>query len=132
MLGSVGIGTSLRSCYQVYLDRRTGDVIGIYEDEDDTGVFPVEENTRNRERVAQDPPAFLEIPVPDHGQRHEWFRAWLTQEGRGSEYFGSIGGWLKEYATEEDRYAWQDYEWEAIKQHAIQVAASVGIELRLQ
>ncbi|MHC4434066.1 MAG: hypothetical protein ACYTBS_19660 [Planctomycetota bacterium] len=96
-----------------YLDRHTGEVLWIYESDDDAYMeagIAVDENRRERERVATDPDRYLEIPGLDHGDHHDILKAFLRSNwtedevrARNAEmaYFGSIGGW-KESVSDED------------------------------
>ena len=80
------------------------------EDEDaHSDGFSEEDNAELRREIEAHPENFHEIEIPDHGQNHEWFKAFLRSIGREGEYFGSIGGWLKEYSDTGDRYAWSEY-----------------------
>ena len=66
-----------------YLDRLTGDIIWLYDEDDDAyievGVAP-EENRADRERVASDLHRYLEIPGLDHGDHHDILRRFLHSE----------------------------------------------------
>ncbi len=84
-----------------------------------------------REAVAQDPARFLEIPIPAHEQRHRWLLAFLAEIGRRDEYFGSIGGWMKEHASPEDVNDWREFEWEQIEEYACEMARGHGVTLDL-
>ena len=104
-----------------YLDRRTGEVIWVYETDDDAYMdagIPADQNRHERERVAADPDRYLEIPGLDHGDHHEILKAFLSSDWTEDEeqrrhaemaYFGSIGGW-KENANDQDAvHAFYDF-----------------------
>ena len=88
-----------------YLDRHTGDVIWVYEADDDAYMeagIPADDNRQVRERVAGDPDRYLEMPGLDHGDHHEILKVFLGSDWTDDEeqrqnaevaYFGSIGGW---------------------------------------
>ncbi len=118
---------------RVYLDRETGQIVGVYEQDRDATLAgdAEEDNRQRRQEVATQPGAFLEIPIPDHGQRHKWFREFLESWGQEDTYFGSIGGWLKQYGTTDDRYAWRNFEWDCVIQHAVKVAEVAGLKLEV-
>jgi hypothetical protein len=90
-----------------YLDRHTGQVIWIFETDDDAAMeagIPVEENRQERERVELDPDRYLVVPGLNHGDHHEILKAFFISDWTESEeqrrsaecaYFSSIGGWLK-------------------------------------
>ena len=61
---------------------------------------------------------YVEVPRPDHGTWHKHFLKWLGSIGQESSYWGTIGGWLKEVGTQEDRWAWDDYRGEAASRMA--------------
>ena len=66
-----------------WLDRRTGDVIWVYENDGDACMeagFPAEENRRDRERVAAAPDRYLEIPGLVHGDHHDILKAFLQSD----------------------------------------------------
>ncbi len=96
-----------------YLDRRTGEVIWVYETDDDAYMeagLSADENRQERERVEGDPSRYLEIPGLDHGDHHEILKNFLRsnwtdddEQRRSAEsaYSGSIGGW-KENVDDKD------------------------------
>jgi hypothetical protein len=63
--------------------------------------------------------------------RHKWFRELLEDRGQEDSYFGSIGGYLRQYSTAEDRSAWRNFEWDCAIQHAGKVVEAASIELVL-
>jgi hypothetical protein len=104
-----------------YLDKRTGDVIWIYEDDDDAyteaGIL-AEENRQQRERIAAEPDRYLEIPGFDHGDHHDILKAflrsdWCEDEARlqnaKAAYFGSIGGWKESVNNRDAVHAFYDF-----------------------
>jgi len=88
-----------------YLDKYTGDVIWVYESDDDAYLevgITANENRLERERVAANPDRYLIIPGLDHGDHHDILKAFLgsgwsddEQQIQNAEtaYLGSIGGW---------------------------------------
>ena len=103
-----------------YLDRDTGDVIWVYDCDDDADGegIPAEDNRKVRERVATEPARYLKIPGLDHGQRHEILRLlldsdWIDDDARRQRakeaYFRSIGGWKKNVCDEEAVHAFRDF-----------------------
>ena len=104
-----------------YLDRRTGDVIWVYETDDDAYMeagLPADENRRERERVAGDRDPYLEIPGLDHGDHHEILKAFLGSDWTDDEerrrraeiaYFGSIGGWIKRVDDQDVVHTFYDF-----------------------
>ena len=90
-----------------FLDRRTGEVIWVYETDDDGYMeagIPADDNRKKRERVAGGPDRYLEITGLNHGDHHEILKAFLSSDWTDDEekslkaessYFGSIGGWIK-------------------------------------
>ena len=91
-----------------HLDRRTGEVFWLYENDDDANYeagIPAEENCEGRERVAADPQRYLEIPGLDHGDHHDFLRRFLRSNWTGDDarwqrvreaYSGSIGRWKRD------------------------------------
>ena len=62
--------------------------------------------------------SWLEIPIPNHGQHHKWLRAFLRSIDRERECSGSIGGWLKEYGSD-DEAAWYTFRSERVVDYVI-------------
>ena len=118
--------------YTVYLNRENGELLSIYEDEQEVEImFGIsrEETSHLRREVGEHPEIYLEIPVPDHEQWHAWFREFLERKGRSEEYFGSIGGWIKERASEEDYRDWENFQSDCVVRHATEVAAVAGVKI---
>ena len=91
----------------IFLDRHTGEILWLYELDDDAYMeagIPADNNRQERERVAVEPDRYLEIPGLDHGDHHDILKAFLRsdwtddeEQSRNAEmaYFGSIGAWKK-------------------------------------
>jgi hypothetical protein len=90
-----------------YLDLETGEVLWIYEEDDEaefeTGIEP-EENAALREQVDTSPERYLLIPGRDHGEHHDILREFLKSPWTDDEelrlrtrdaYAGSIGRWME-------------------------------------
>ena len=104
-----------------YLDRRTGEIIWIYETDDSAYMeagIPADENRQDRERVTGDPDRYLEFPGLDHGDHHEILKAFLGSEWTfdkekrrraKSAYSGSIGGWKKRVVSQDIVHAYHDF-----------------------
>ncbi len=90
-----------------HLDRRTGEVLWVYEnDEDAESVvgIPPEENRALRERVEADPGRYLDIPSLDGGDYGRMLRDFLRSDWTDDEarrqraadaYSGRIGQWKR-------------------------------------
>ncbi len=104
-----------------YLDRQTGEVMWIFEKDEDAEMLvgiPADDNRRDREQVEADPNRFLEIPGLDHGDHHDILKAFLRSDWSDDEkrrlnaeeaYFGSIGGWKKQVKDEDAIHAFYDF-----------------------
>jgi len=90
-----------------YLDQEDGNVLLVYEDDEDASFedgIPAEENRVMRERIEATPDRYLEISGLSHGEHHEILREFLDSDWTSDEqekdkarsaYFKSIGGWIK-------------------------------------
>jgi hypothetical protein len=90
-----------------YLDRRTGAVVWVYENDEeawDEANIPAAENRAQREAIAAAPKRYLEIPGLDHGDHHDMLRAFVRSDWTDDEdlwrrvyeaYTGSIGRWKR-------------------------------------
>ena len=128
-----------RSPQRTYLDRRTGDVLWLYETDYDaymeTGI-PEEVNRLGRERVAAEPESYLLIPGLEHWEHHRILRdflwsQWTEDEDRrqhaADAYTGSIGKWKRNVADREIVHAFYDYQEERIEELAREFLKSNGI-----
>ena len=124
----------------VYLDRQTGDLLWLYDDDEDAdseaGISP-EDNAATRQRVADSPARYLEILGLDHGDHHEILQEFLNSDWTDDDdarlkakeaYFGSIGGWKKAVADEGVVYAYYAFRDQAIKNMAEQFLHEKGVE----
>ena len=123
-----------------WLDQRTGDVVGVYDDDDDAdaeaGSLAAEYNRVTRERVAAEQEHYLEIPGRSHGEHHDILRQFLRSDWtddaarrRAVEeaYSGSIGRWKREVQDEDAVYAFYSFrEWQ-IEKLAEQFLSGHGI-----
>lgn len=128
-----------------YLDKETGKISFIYDDDKDAeweGTDP-DENKMEREMVASNPNVFLEIPGLTHGDNHDILQAFLESDWTGNKelkqnakncYFGSIGGWLKEMERRDEidndtvYSAWQEYHGEFIEKEKEKFLSDNGIK----
>jgi hypothetical protein len=90
-----------------YLDRETGEVLWVYEEDEEAeeeANIPAAENRALRERLGAAPGRYLEIPGLDHDDYHEMLRAFLKSDWTDDEalwrrvyelYDGSIGRWKR-------------------------------------
>ena len=95
-----------------YLDRRTGEVLWFFEDDETahgTVGIPPGENREQRERAASDPERYLLIPGLEHGERHGILRDFLRSDWTDDDarrqraadaYRGSIGRWKRNLPDE--------------------------------
>jgi len=123
-----------------YLDLETGEVIWIFEEDDDAelevGIEP-EENAALKEKINTSPQRYLLIPGRDHGEHHDILRDFLKSHWTDDEelrlwarnaYAGSIGRWMEEVNDQEVVHAYfgfrertiKELAEEFFKEHAIQ------------
>ena len=108
---------------RVFMNRETGEFIEVLRDRNDDD----DDSVKGREAVESSPDSWLEIPIPDHGQHHKWFRAFLRSIDREQEYSGSIGHWLQEYGSD-DEVAWYTFRSERVVDYVIATCLGAGID----
>src|SRR4051812_33623636 len=94
---------------QGYLDRQTGDVPLIYDNDDDAklevGLAAASDDARTRESIRTAPDRFILVPGMSHGQHHDLLKEFLEseqipdselRESAAEAYHASIGRWLKD------------------------------------
>ena len=92
---------------RVFFEPETGAFLEVFDDADDhVSAYGVVQKIPSA--------AAIEIAIPDHGQHHEWFCAWLESRERQDTYFLSIGGWFKEMGTDEDHDSWREFRRERV------------------
>ena len=123
-----------------YLDRETGEIYWVYEEdkyaEMEAGV-PAEENRALRERIESAPEQYLEIPGLGHGEHHQILRAFLESDWTDDEalrnsalhaYCGSIGRWKKSVADRTVIHAYYAFRDSRMKQMAEKFLRDHGID----
>ncbi|MDB5864685.1 MAG: hypothetical protein JWO70_2491 [Betaproteobacteria bacterium] len=101
----------------VYLDRVTGDVIWVYENDEEAEAEGVRAglNDEHRAQVQAEPGRYLTIPGLTHDQHHQILRDFLESDWTEDEhekelakkvYARSISGWL---STVENEHAFRSY-----------------------
>ena len=110
-----------------YLDLETGEVIRVFEEDDDaemSGIDP-EENAALRSQIDTYPDRYLQIPGRDHGEHHAILRDFLDSDWTDDEelwtqarnaYSGSIGGWKEEVDNHNVVHAYYDFRDQRIKE----------------
>ncbi len=122
-----------------YLNRHTGDVLWMYESDDDAYMeagIPTTENYEERESIAAEPNRYLEIPGLDHDDHHQILKRFLRSDWTDVEdrrqkaeeaYFGSIGGWKKNVGDEDSINAFYDFQDAQLTQLAEEFLLENGI-----
>jgi hypothetical protein len=113
-----------------YLDLETGEVIWVFEEDDDAemyaGIEP-QENALIREKIDTSPERYLHIPGRDHGEHHDILRDFLNSKWTDDEklwrrardaYSGSIGGWKDEVDNQDAVHEYYEFRDRRIKELA--------------
>ena len=123
-----------------YLDRHTGEVIWVYEDDEDAELvvgIPAEENRAVRQRIEAAPERYLEIPGLDHGDDHEILKAFLNSDWTDDDevwrrtkyaYRGSIGRWKRAVNDRDVIHAYHDFSNRRAAEMADEFLREHGIE----
>ena len=102
-----------RNTSPAWVDTQTGEILFVFETDEEAyqawGSAALADQREQRIRVHTYPDRYLRLPEVDHGDWHEEFQAFLKSIGREAEYSFTIGGWLKERASQEDRAGWEDF-----------------------
>lgn len=99
---------------RVFMNRTTGEFIGVAQESN--GPSPV---------------SWLAMPIPDHGLRHKWFRAFLESIGCEDEYTGSIGRWLTEHGSDVRAQLWSNFRSDRVIAHIIAACRRAGIDAKV-
>ena len=113
-----------------YLDLETGEVVWVFEEDDDAelqvGIEP-EENAALKEKINTSPKRYLLIPGRDHGEHHEILRDFLNSHWTYDKelclrvrnaYTGSIGRWMEEVNDQDVIHAYYGFRDRKIKELA--------------
>jgi hypothetical protein len=123
-----------------YLDLESGEIIWVYEEDEDAYVesgISKEENLEMRERIEAASDRYLEIPGLNHSDHHEILQEFLNSDWTDDEetwrkardaYFGSIGGWKKSLKDERILYAFYDYRDRKTKKMADEFLREHGVD----
>lgn len=104
-----------------FLDLETGDVLWVFEEDEDAenwaGIDP-EKNAALRSQIDKNPERYLEVPGRDHGEHHGILRDFLNSRWTDDEelwtfaqdaYSGSIGRWKKRVDNRDVLHAYYDF-----------------------
>lgn len=118
------------SSQSAYLDLETGEVLWVFDDDDDAemyaGIDP-KENVALRKQIDAHSERYLQIPGRDHGEHHDILRDFLDSDWTDDEalwtqarnaYSGSIGGWKEEVDNHDVVHAYYDFRDRRIKKLA--------------
>lgn len=113
-----------------YLDLETGDVIWVFEEDEDAdfyaGIDP-EENRDEQERIAASPENYLQVPGRDHSEHHSILQEFLSTEWTQDEdliqrarqaYSGSIGRWKDTVDSDRAVHTYYNFREKKLKQIA--------------
>ncbi len=128
------------STQSAYLDRQTGEVIWVYENDEDAEMeakIPAKENRAVWQRIEATRERFLEIPGLDHGDDHDILRAFLNSEWTDNDqvwrktnhaYRGSIGRWKRAVNDRDVIHAYHDFSDRRAAEMADEFLREHGIE----
>jgi len=111
-----------------YLNLETGEVIWVFEGDDDAemyaGIEP-NENAALREKIDESHERYLQIPGRDHCEHHDILQEFLKSKWTDDEelwirardaYSGSIGGWKDEVDNQDAVHAYYEFRDSRIKE----------------
>ena len=123
-----------------YLDRETGEIHWVYEDDQDAESIvniPAEENRVIREAIEAAQDRYLEIPGVDHGEHHDILRRFLRSSWTDDEeareraydaYRGSIGRWKEAVGDRDVIHAYYRFQDRQVLEIGVEFLRDNGIE----
>lgn len=116
---------------RVYLDRQTGDVLWVYQNDEDAEIEGMRAglNDEHRAQVGSEPERYLEIPGSTHDQHHQILRDFLQSDWTADEhekalarnaYAESIGGWISSVENDHAVKAYFEYKEATLREMAQQ------------
>lgn len=122
-----------------HLDLKTGEVIWIYDSEEEAAYAGIDEtgNKQAREVIESAPDRYVVIPGRSHGEHHKILQQFLGSNWTDNEnvrrfakeaYFGSIGGWRKAVDDEEITRAFEGFRDRSLAKAADDFLHSHGID----
>ncbi len=123
-----------------YLDRETGEIDWVYEDDEDAESIiniPAEENRVIREAIEAAPDRYLEIPGVDHGDHHDILRRFLRSPWTDDDeawqrahdaYRGSIGRWKDAVDDRDVIHAYYRFQEQQVLEIGVEFLRDNGIE----
>ena len=123
-----------------YLDRETGEMLWVYEDDEDAesiANIPAEENRALREAIEATPSRYLEVPFVDHGEHHDILRAFLRSSWTDDDaawqrvydaYRGSIGRWKDAVDDRDVIHAYYRFQEQKMLEMGVEFLRENGIE----
>ena len=109
------------SSQSAYLDLESGEVLWVFDNDDDAEMYAgmdPEENGALRNQIDAAPERYFRVPGRDHGEHHDILRDFLDSDWTDDEalwthvrnaYSGSIGGWKEEVDNPEVVHAYYDF-----------------------
>ena len=123
-----------------YLDRETGEIHWVFEDDEDAESIvniPAEENRAIREAIEAAPDRYPEVPGVGHGDHHDILRKFLRSPWTDDEeaweraydaYRGSIGRWKDAVDDRDVIHAYYRFQEEKVLEMGVDFLHDNGIE----
>ena len=123
-----------------YLDRETGEIHWMYEDDEDAESIvniPAEENRVIREAIEAAPSRYLEMFGVDHGDHHDILRSFLRSPWTDDDevwqrayeaYRGSIGRWKDAVDERDVIHAYYRFQEQKVLEMGVKFLRENGIE----
>lgn len=123
-----------------FMDRNTGEILWVYENDDEAefdGGISSEDNRERRQQIASDKDKYIEIPGRSHGEQHSILKEFLDSDWTDNLnnknyakdcYFKSIGGWKEKVDEQDVIHAYQTYKHNKLKELAEEYLRSNGID----